>query len=168
VSQGYANNLDRIGAGKGGIVTLLAPKWATLVSQSGVIMGNRVHWFVLSGLPCGDIGIVNLYAPNEHSLQVRLWESLTTLLPANCCWLITGDFNMVESRQDKTNPCGRLIPTGERLIFQAMERHLQVEKNLRSTSSSWFSWDNFRHDGQHILARLGRFYVFISSCSASG
>jgi hypothetical protein len=38
-SQGYANNLDGTSAGKGGIVTLLAPRWVSFVSQSGVILG---------------------------------------------------------------------------------------------------------------------------------
>ena len=75
---------------------------------------------------------------------------------------------MVESRQDKTNPCGRLILTSEGLIFQAMKRYLQVEGNPYSLGSSRFSWDNFRLDGQRILAQLDRFYVFTNSCSASG
>jgi exonuclease III len=42
-SQGYANAIDGSGAGKGGIATLLTPRWALLVTQSGIVMGNRAH-----------------------------------------------------------------------------------------------------------------------------
>jgi hypothetical protein len=44
-------------------------------------------------------------------------------LPTTCRWIFLGNFNMVEIRQDKTNPCGRLVPNGERHIFQAIKRH---------------------------------------------
>jgi endonuclease/exonuclease/phosphatase family metal-dependent hydrolase len=66
-------------------------------------------------MPGGDIGVVNLYAPNEHGLRVRLWESLISELPANCHWIVAGDFNMVESSQDKTNPYEHLIPIAKDL-----------------------------------------------------
>jgi hypothetical protein len=67
---------------------------------------------------------------------------------------------MVEIRQDKTNPCGRLVPNGERHIFQAMKRYFQLEDNPRSVGSSKFSWGNFRPDGKRILARLDQIYLF--------
>jgi hypothetical protein len=87
-------------------------------------MENRAHWFILGGLPSGNLGVVNIYAPNEFVLRIRLWETLMATLPTTCRWIVPGDFNMVKTRQDKTNPCGRLVPNGERLIFQAMKTHL--------------------------------------------
>jgi hypothetical protein len=86
-----------------------------------------------------------------------------TTLPTSCRWIVIGDFNMVEARQDKTNPCGRLVPNGERLIFQALKAHFQIFDYPRSPTSARFSWDNFRPDGRHILARLDRYYLFTAT-----
>jgi hypothetical protein len=49
-----------------------------------------------------------------------------------------------------------------------MKRHLQVEDNPHFPGSSRLSWDNFQPDGQRILARLDRFYVFMNSSIVSG
>jgi hypothetical protein len=127
------------GAGKGGILTLLHPKWKQNVTQSGSLMGNRAQWFILQGLPGGDIGFVNLYAPNDSPARCRLWECLMIELPNTCRWIVAGDFNMVECRQDKTNQCGRMVPLTERVLFNAMKTHLQVSDNPRSPSSQKFS-----------------------------
>lgn len=72
---------------------------------------------------------------------------------------------MVESRQDKTNPCGRLISASERTMFNNLKNHLNIEDNPRSVSSIRYSWDNQRMDGMRIFARLDRMYLFRSNPS---
>lgn len=81
-------------------------------------------------------------------------------LPTTCQWVIVGDFNMAELGYDKSNPCGKMIPTSERLLFNALRTHLNVEEGPKSNGSLRFSWDNVRSDGSHILVRLDRAYVF--------
>jgi hypothetical protein len=53
------------GAGRGGICTLPHENLALLVADHGTIFQNRAIWLKLSGLPMGDLGILNLYAPND-------------------------------------------------------------------------------------------------------
>jgi hypothetical protein len=65
-SPGYANAQPGPGAGRGGIITLLAPKWALSVAESGAIQDNRGHWFILRGLPRGDLGVVNFMLQMSH------------------------------------------------------------------------------------------------------
>jgi hypothetical protein len=107
--------------------------------ESGFILDNRAHWFILQGLSRGDIGFVNIYAPNESSHRIRLWKALMTDLPNTCRWILAGDFNMVELRQDKISKCGRMLPLAERATFMAMKSHLQVSDNALSPSSQKFS-----------------------------
>ena len=82
-----------------------------------------------------------------------------TLLPHNCRWLLLGDFNFVERRQDKISACGHLIPLVERLVFDVLKSHLKVDKTRRLPSILRFLWDNFMADGSRIHACLDRFYV---------
>lgn len=138
-SPGYGHDEDATGAGCGGIATLLAPRWESLVSASGSIFDNRVHWFILSGVPGGDLGIANVYAHNSSPERCQLWEAMTRELPGHCRWVILGDFNMVETRSDKNRPCAAMIPLREREIFEAMKRTLQVEDTPRTPGNLKFS-----------------------------
>jgi exonuclease III len=107
---GYNNGPLDAGASKGGLATFLAPQRANLVSNHGTVLQNRVHWFVLRGTLGGDTGFLNIYTPNDSQEKCILWEPLILLLPTTCRWVVAGDFNMVETRSDKTNQCGKLIP----------------------------------------------------------
>jgi hypothetical protein len=81
-------------------------------------------------------------------------------LPTRCQWILAGDLNMVENRQDKTSPCGKLLPLQERFFFNDLKCQFGVEDNPRSRGNLLYSWDNLREDGTRILACLDRMYVF--------
>jgi hypothetical protein len=84
-------------------------------------MNNRSHWFILEGMAGGDIGIIHVYAPNDTTGRIQLWEQLATVLSDSCKWILGRDMNMVELRQDKTSKCGRMITQGERLAFNVLK-----------------------------------------------
>ncbi|KAG0605467.1 hypothetical protein M758_9G061900 [Ceratodon purpureus] len=159
-SDGYGHGPDDPGAGCGGVMTLLHPRWHQHIGASGSILNNRAHWLILKGLPGGDIGLVNLYAPNDSPTRCLLWETLARDLPDTCRWMLLGDFNMVEGRSDKTRQCSALIPARERLLFDAMKVALNVHDNPRSAGSLKYSWDNNRDQEARVLARLDRLYLF--------
>lgn len=148
-NPGYAFQTN--GASKSGIATLLAPRWVHLVSNSGMLSENRAHCFILTRMPGGDLGVVNIYAPNKPASRIRLWQEMIDNLPTTCRWIFTGDFNNVENWQDKTNVCGRLMSNGERLVFQALKKHFQVHDNPRFSDNARFSWDNFRANRSLLL-----------------
>jgi hypothetical protein len=102
-TAGYNNAPQDEGASKGGVATLLVPKWAQLVTDQGLVLQNQVHWFIIRGIPGGDTGFLNLYASNNTSDRCLLWKKLILSLPDFCRWVVVGDFNMVEERTDKTN-----------------------------------------------------------------
>jgi len=126
-------------------------------------MDNRATWIILKGLPSSDVGIINIYVPNDFPSRCQLWDTLIRELPTSCRWILAGDFNMVEQRHDRTNPYGRMILAAERTLFSNLKRHLHVDDNPRSDGSLLYSWDNFRDDGHRILARLDMVYLFKNS-----
>jgi len=89
-------NSDGTQLDKQGMASFIALHWANLLSTSGTIFGGRVLWFILSHLPGGDIGFINLYALVEPQARKVLWETMMRKLPNNCRWILLGDFNMVK------------------------------------------------------------------------
>ena len=46
-------------------------------------------------------GFLSIYAPNHESAQAALWTQLIDALPSVDAWCIAGDFNMIESPEDR-------------------------------------------------------------------
>jgi hypothetical protein len=158
--SGYGNDPNGPGAGCGGIAMLLDEHWFHNVARTGTLLGNRGQWMMLTGLPGGDLGILNLYASNESAIRYELWNAMLTELPIHYRWVIGSDFNMVEARCDKTSQCGKMLPYHERLLLSELKCHLQVSDHPRSPDSMRYSWDNFQGEAVRVMARLDRFYVF--------
>ena len=47
------------------------------------------------------IGVLNVYAPNHASARAEFWASLAAALPRVDSWCVGGDFNMLESPEDR-------------------------------------------------------------------
>jgi len=72
----YNNDSLGQGASRGGLIKLVSPKLASMVTLTGTVMENRAQWTVFSGFLGRDVGIVNIYAPNESYSRSQLWDSL--------------------------------------------------------------------------------------------
>ena len=108
-----------------------------------------------------------MFMPRMRWVLAWNYGKLLTSLPHICRWILLGDFNFVDRREDKSSAYGRLIPLVERLVLDALKSHLKVDEPARSLGSLRFSWDNFRLDGSRILAHLDRFYVFSPTAFAN-
>jgi hypothetical protein len=42
------------------------PRWEKFVMDYTTIGGNRAQVITFKGLPCGDLGIINMYVPFEQ------------------------------------------------------------------------------------------------------
>jgi len=140
------------------------PRWAKFVTNYITIRGNKAQVITLKGLPCGDLGIINIYAPNNYVDKNILWELLEKF-PRDYSWIVCGDLNMVEYKEDKSSMCGRLIPNKEILLWDALNLALEIHEPTRSNRSLKFSWDNQRSGGERIMARLD--YIYIPNYLAS-
>ncbi|KAG0572402.1 hypothetical protein KC19_VG091900, partial [Ceratodon purpureus] len=121
------------------------------------------RFIILDGIAGGRLGLVNVYAPNSPREWSALWEALLRELPRSCRWVMFGDMNMAE----KSSACGRMLPSFERQAFEFLKLGLNVEEPPLSPDSLQYSWDNFRHDGARVMARLDRAYLFRNQDASS-
>jgi hypothetical protein len=106
------------------------------------------------------VGFINVYAPNDSGARCELWTTLAIELPQADRWILLGDFNMVENRQDKSNACGRLLPMRERILFDALKEQLNITDFPRTRGGAQYTWDNGRMTNCRFMARLDRLYMF--------
>ncbi len=66
VEEGYTSERQQYTTGKGGTCILMDPRWAKFVMDYITIGSNRAQVITLKGLQCGDLGIINIYAPFEQ------------------------------------------------------------------------------------------------------
>ncbi len=66
VEEGYTSKRQQYITGKGGTCILMDPRWAKFVMDYITIRSNRAQVITLKGLQCGDLGIINIYAPFEQ------------------------------------------------------------------------------------------------------
>jgi len=59
--QGYT--ATGVSTGKGGLATLVSPRWSNLISQSSSILGGKAQWLIFSKIQGGELGFINVYAP---------------------------------------------------------------------------------------------------------
>lgn len=83
-----------------------------MVTSFKTLYEGRVVWIKLEG--GGNIRIARVYAANIPTERMYLWHLMTDSLPKDCKWIIGGDINMIEQREDKSNECGRVINNLER------------------------------------------------------
>lgn len=158
----YGHDVDEPGAGSGGICIWISPSIKHMVVSNGQDRSGRALWVRLSGLPGGDIAILNIYAPNSPSERRVLWDELAATLPHDCRWVLGGDWNVVESREDKSSVDGNVLAGTEWVSFQQLIGGLEVTDPFDRTSAIKYTWDNRRKDSKRVLARLDRIYAFVN------
>ncbi len=62
---GYNNDNALNGIGKRGVSIFVHNKWNFFIKKFGFFQNNRKVWVKLKNLPKGDIGLTNVYAPNN-------------------------------------------------------------------------------------------------------
>ena len=72
------------------------------------IMNKRAQFFILKG-GSHKVGLMNLYASNSESERENLWLSLSDYADLADCWLVGGDFNMIEDATDRLGGVGTTI-----------------------------------------------------------
>lgn len=90
-------------AGCGGLISPFAPKWWPLLIDHSIDPTNCAIW-VLFNVDGHPFGLINIYISNDAAERADLWRWIANSIP-DAYWVISGDFNMVESPNDK---CGHL------------------------------------------------------------
>jgi exonuclease III len=66
----YNHLASKPGARRGGVCFLVAPTLRPLIHSTGAFRHNQAQWLTLRGVPGGDVGVLNVYAP--HTAQERI------------------------------------------------------------------------------------------------
>lgn len=98
--------------GKGGATILINPNWKNSIIDSGISPCNRVVWATFYH---GDssFGLCNIYAPNDYRDRSELWKWFSSL--PDIPWILGGDFNMVEHKDDKSGGITNEWKGGEKI-----------------------------------------------------
>lgn len=146
--------------GKRWVAILINRNWRNSILCFGVSPCNRAAWVTFQ---YGDssFGLCNIYAPNDYRDRAELWKWLASL--SNIPWILGGDFNMVEHKDEKLGGVviewkGGEKPHWDKMknmkrFFDALEGLKHVHKGI------WFTWCNFQKVGNKIYSRLDRFYT---------
>jgi len=130
-----------ISAGKGGLATLVFPRWSNLISQLGSIFGGKAQWLIFLKFKVGTLDSL-------ISMPLTLWFFILPSLMGNYEEWITyymlvdytiWDFNMVEHKMDKSSSRGKILSGPERLPFNSLKDTIQVFEFPRTSLSMAYS-----------------------------
>lgn len=136
---------------RGGIVTTWDPSSLSLASW----ISHRYSLTSVFNSTTSDhqISVTNVYGPADHRDSWAFLDDLLELIPLiSGPWIITGDFNLVRSAEDKSNG---IISPNLTSAFNAAIHDLGVDK--LPLSSCRFTWSNGQPNP--ILSRIDRVFV---------
>ena len=154
----FYSNHDK---GKGGIATLINPNLEKMISVNGVSPCNRALWVIIE---CdeAEIGICNIYAPNDYRERSKLWEWLANNLP-KVKWIFAGDFNMIECPKDKVGGGKFEWKNNEMFFWNRFKRTFGINDPMAGLKGGhegiWYTWCNNQANKARIYCRLDRIYI---------
>lgn len=108
--------------------------------------------------------VLSVCASTMVGERCAMWTKVFQLLPIDCRWIMTGDFNMVESLLDRClSSCSHLMGFKEEFAWENIKNKCNIEEYFNRTDGPIYLWENLRDGGIRIIARLDRFHSFASS-----
>ncbi|KAG0571612.1 hypothetical protein KC19_VG027100 [Ceratodon purpureus] len=150
---------------KGGTAILTSHKIQHLIKDSSIIVPGQAQFLTLQ-LASGEIlGLINVYAYSTSPERATLWEAINAapLLPAN--WIIAGDFNMIETLDDKlggsdqTKMYALQAEAWNRTLLKFALGDSFHMTEFRHLTKKKFTWDNAQLASERVTTRLDRIYV---------
>ena len=126
-------------------------------------MPGRAQWILF----CWGqlrVGLLNIYAPNHASARATFWSQLLESLPSADSWCIGGDFNMIETPEDRCRGSQITVHGSERAAWEQLCMTMRLEDAWhhpgfsRGSRSLQFSRSDRRVGGTN-LSRIDRMYI---------
>lgn len=134
----------------------LSPGPGVLLTQASPAQLEQI-WARLESVE-GSFGVACIYAPKSPRERTILWEELKHTLPSGN-WILCGDFNMVERREDSTGQSpllkGRQLESW-RLLKSSLNLHDAFDI-IGKIDGALFTWRRVIL-GKLTQSRLDRFY----------
>ena len=151
---------------------VISKRLTTTITHHGVLFPGRAQYVVLNLSSHLQLGVINVYGFNNTDPRAMLWNHLAQApLPA-AEWVLAGDFNNIESIQDKqggsnkTSIGNREMEAWNRLLVRLNVRDSFNLRAFRRKFTKAFTWTNAHTDDTMIQTRIDRIYVppFFGRC----
>ncbi len=76
---------------------------------------------MFNGVPCGDLGVINAYIVNNPTNKANLWELLKEEISRRGAWILCGDLNTVEQKEDKLSQYEKIIIEKKLISWDALK-----------------------------------------------
>ncbi len=101
---------------------MVNPNWAKHVKDYNRVLGkSKVQILMFNGVPCGDLGVINAYIVNNPTNKANLWELLKGEISRRGAWILCGDLNMVEQKEDKLSQYEKIIIEKKLISWEALK-----------------------------------------------
>ena len=150
---------------RGGTGIILSAKMTKLVTHHGILYPGRAQFVILNISPTLQLGIINIYGFSHTGPRAMMWAHLAQAQLPDAQWVLGGDFNNIESTNDKqggsakTSISIRELEAWNRMLLRfgvTDTYHLGAyyRKNTKA-----FTWSNCHSDETMIQTRIDRIYV---------
>lgn len=149
----------------GGTGIILSERLAGVITHHGVLFPSRAQYVVLNLSARLQLGIINVYGYSDTGPRAMLWNHLAQAPLPDAEWILAGDFNNIESIQDKqggsnkTNIGNREMEAWNRLLVRLAVRDAFNIGAFRRKSTKAFTWTNAHNDDSMVQSRIDRIYV---------
>ncbi|KAG0553637.1 hypothetical protein KC19_12G027100, partial [Ceratodon purpureus] len=150
---------------KGGTAILTSRHLAPLIGDSGIIVPGRAQFITLNMSPSETIGIINVYGYSDSSKRATLWEAINEAPLPPAQWILAGDFNMIESLDDKLGGAEKskmYIPESEAWNRTILKFNLGDSFHMpefRRLTKKRYTWDNGQIAQHRVATRIDRIYL---------
>ena len=150
---------------KGGTGIVLSAKLATKVKSHGILYPGRAQYIVLDISPNLQLGVINVYGFSETGPRAMLWSHLAQTPLPDAHWVLAGDFNNIESINDKqggsnkTSIRNRELEAWNRMLIQIGVRDAYHTGSYHRKNNKAFTWSNVHKDETMIQTRIDRLYI---------
>lgn len=144
---------------------MLSAKISTQVIHHGILYPGRVQYDVLNVSPHLQLGIMNVYGFSHTGAKAMLWAHLAQTPLPDVQWVLAGDFNNIESINDKqggsnkTSISIRELDAWNKLLIRLGVRDAFHLGTFQRKNTKAFTWSNVHKDDTMIQTRIDRIYV---------
>jgi exonuclease III len=137
---------------KGGTGIVLSAKMAAAVTGHGILYPGRAQYVVLNLSNHLQLGIINIYGFSDTGPRAMLWAHLAQTQLPDAQWIIAGDFNNIESINDKqggstkTSISNRELDAWNKMLIRLGVRDAYHIGTYQRKNDKAFTWSNVHQD----------------------
>ena len=149
----------------GGTGIVLSERASLAITHHGILFPGRAQYVVINLSPRLQLGIINVYGFSDTGPRAMLWNHLAQAPLPDAEWVLAGDFNNIESLQDKQGGTNKIsmgsreLEAWNRLLVRIGVRDSHNIRAFTRKSLKAFTWTNGRSGDALVQSRIDRIYV---------